>query len=526
MSRLLPLVAVLWALNGCYAVNTFSDAVDANPGDGICERALTPAEIAAGEEVDRCTLRAAVMEANATGGKPTIIIPSGTYSLTLPSGSGGGRLQITKNMKLQGAGASTTIVEQTVSDAVIQVQDGTDVEINLLTVQGGNLSAGGGIRIDGGRVEMEDLVLRENFGFTGGGGLLVSEDAVARLRRSTITDNMATGAFGGGIWNQGELWVYDSTISNNDSNRAGGIRNSGNLNLRNVTVSGNTVHSPNAGVGGISQNGFAVLNNVTVTNNTGSGNSAGSFRGGGIQTSSGKTTVMKNSIVAGNHGGGGPKDCVGQLTPDSKYNLIGDSSSCTITSFVNTYKLDVAANLGGLAANGGPTRTHRLLSTSPARNAAYEFPPPAIDACELRDQRGVPRPQGSGKCDMGALEYTPANLFVTGFVLVNAETNVDVGPLQNDDILPLGTLPSQLSVRAVVSGSADSVVFGLDDNLSFRVENTAPYSLGGDASGDYAPITFTEGEHTLIATPHNDREGAGAAGGAMVVKFTVVVVEN
>ncbi len=79
------------------------------------------------------------------------------------------------------------------------------------------------------------------------------------MRRSAIIDNMATGAFGGGIWNQGELWVYDSTIANNNSNRAGGVRNEGQMNLRNVTVSGNSAHSPEAGTGGISQNGFAVL---------------------------------------------------------------------------------------------------------------------------------------------------------------------------------------------------------------------------------------------------------------------------
>ena len=61
------------------------------------------------------------------------------------------------------------------------------------------------------------------------------------------------------------------------------------MNLRNVTVSGNSAHSTDAGTGGISQNGFAVLYNVTITNNTGVGNNAESFRGGGIQTSSGKT---------------------------------------------------------------------------------------------------------------------------------------------------------------------------------------------------------------------------------------------
>jgi hypothetical protein len=240
-----------------------------------------------------------------------------------------------------------------------------------------------------------------------------------------------------------------------------------------------------------------VLNNVTITNNTGRGNNVGSFRGGGIRTSAGELTVMNNSIVAGNIGAGGPDDCVGELTPDSKYNLIGNSSDCTISSFVSTYLLNVPANLGALSNNGGPTRTHLPLSGSTALDAGYQFPPPAADACEPRDQRGVPRPQGAGTCDMGAVEHTTANTFVTGFMLVNAATDSDIRLLRNDDVLVLSGLPPQLSIRAIVSGSPGSVVFGLDAVAVFRTENIAPYSLGGDTAGDYLPVALAGGAHTL-----------------------------
>jgi hypothetical protein len=342
-----------------------------------------------------------------------------------------------------------------------------------------------------------------------------------RIYRAQIHDNSATGAFGGGIWNQGEIWVHESTISNNQSNRAGGIRNSGNMNLRNTTVSGNMATSPGAGVGGISQVNFAVLNNVTITDNTGVGNNAGSFRGGGIQTSAGATTVMKNSIVAGNDGGTGPDDCDGSLSGDSKYNLIGDTTGCTIPSFMATYLLDVDAVLGPLADNGGVTATHHLGGLSPARESAYEFPPPASDACESHDQRGVPRPQGDGQCDMGALEMTPVTSFITGFVLVDAATDTDIGPLRHGDLLDLGTLPAQVSVRATASGSPGSVVFDLDAVAATQTENIAPYSLGGDVDGNYAPVTFSSGEKTLRATPYSGQNGTGAAGGSLNIEFTV-----
>ena len=180
--------------------------------------------------------------------------------------------------------------------------------------------------------------------------------------------------------------------------------------------------------------------------------------------------MLKNSIIAGNHGGTGPDDCVGQLSGDSKYNLIGDTNGCVIPSYVATYLLNVDPQLGPLGNNGGPAQTHLPAAGSPALEAGYAFPPPAADACEKRDQRGVPRPQGGGVCDMGAVEVTSANVFVTGFVLVNAAANTDIRPRLYGDTLVLSDLPSELSVRAVVTGSPGSVVFGYDDAPSFQTE--------------------------------------------------------
>ena len=179
-----------------------------------------------------------------------------------------------------------------------------------------------------------------------------------------------------------------------------------------------------------------------MTDNTGVGNNPGSNRGGGIQTSTGDTTVVKNSIIAGNHGGLGPDDCVGPLSGDSRNNLIGDTEGCEISSHVGTYLLDVDPLIGGLAANGGPTEVHEPVPGSPVIGAGYPFPPPAADACEAFDQRGVPRPQGDGVCDMGAVEVTSADAFVSGFVLVDAATDGDIRPLLHGDVLDLSELPS------------------------------------------------------------------------------------
>lgn len=56
-------------------VNSERDARDAAPGDGVCET-----QPGGGD----CTLRAAVMEANVLAGPDTILLPAGSYELTLP----------------------------------------------------------------------------------------------------------------------------------------------------------------------------------------------------------------------------------------------------------------------------------------------------------------------------------------------------------------------------------------------------------------------------------------------------------
>lgn len=105
-----------------FIVNDTADAVDATPGDGICATA-TPT----------CTLRAAVMEANALAGADTITVPAGLYTLSITgvdenpsagepwtavivSDASMGDLDITQDVTITGAGpgndpATSTIIQ-------------------------------------------------------------------------------------------------------------------------------------------------------------------------------------------------------------------------------------------------------------------------------------------------------------------------------------------------------------------------------------------------------------------------------
>lgn len=123
---------------------------------------------------------------------------------------------------------------------------------------------------------------------------------------------------------------------------------------------------------------------------------------------------------------------------------------------------------------------------------------------------------GSGVCLADA---------VTSFSLINADTDVPVSafdPLPNGATLNLATLP-QITVRANTSpATVGSVRFALDGNPNFQTENSAPYALKGDKSGNYSPWTPSLGSHTLTATPFAGAGATGAAGTALTITFTVV----
>jgi hypothetical protein len=111
---------------------------------------------------------------------------------------------------------------------------------------------------------------------------------------------------------------------------------------------------------------------------------------------------------------------------------------------------------------------------------------------------------------------------VTGFTLVNADTDVDLGPLTDGDTVNLASV-SRLNVRADTSPfPVGSVKFGYDANPNYRVENTPPYALAGDTSGNYNPWTPSVGSHSLTATPYTASAAGGTAGTSLTVRFTVV----
>ncbi|MCW1923697.1 tandem-95 repeat protein [Luteolibacter arcticus] len=113
---------------------------------------------------------------------------------------------------------------------------------------------------------------------------------------------------------------------------------------------------------------------------------------------------------------------------------------------------------------------------------------------------------------------------IATLMLVNADTDDDIGPITNGMTINLAVTGANLNVRADTSPSiVGSVRFGLDGVADFMTQSSAPYTLGGDAPGDdYLPWTPSLGSHTLVATPFTAASGGGTVGSPTTLNFTVI----
>ncbi|NNE73972.1 MAG: delta-60 repeat domain-containing protein [Acidimicrobiales bacterium] len=232
-TRLALLLAGLFVLVACQpAADTittttiFSDSVDIAPGDGTCADAA-----------GACSLRAAVMEGNATPGIDEIQLLSGTYSLTLvgadEDAGATGDLDFLDSTYLVAA-YGATIDASGLGDRIIDIHGGDQHQLRRLELTGGDVQgAGGAVRAGSGTLVAE-VDAHDNTASAGGGAIRVLTGYVA-LEHSSLHHN--TAATGGGLDNEGVALVTNSTISDNTG---GGVRaRAGLLTLTFTTVTKN-----------------------------------------------------------------------------------------------------------------------------------------------------------------------------------------------------------------------------------------------------------------------------------------------
>ena len=398
----LGLMAVhpVWAAE--FTVDTVLDGVDTNIGDDQCVNDT----VAPG---NKCTLRAAIQEANSTVGADTINLPAGTYILSIENQlenaeneSATGDLDVTTNIVINGEDAKTTIVaaKADLNDRVFHlVGDEAVLALNRLTVTGGDTTLlvagtrdGGGILNGGGLFEGFELVVSNSKSPTFGGGIYTIGTKSTVLHSCTINGNAAVGnnEQAGGIW-----------VGQNHS-----------VTLANCTISDNEAESRGGGIVVANNSDLAYILNTTVANNRLLDDPE---EGAGIYIGNNTEVQVMSSIFANNFAQGNvANDCDGQFDLLDFSLVEAPSSGCIVAGDgENNSSLLGSADpkLGPLADNGGSLQTHALLEGSLAIDAGSQLLPGSGGrACESTDARGQARP-GRVYCDMGAYEL-PSVLFM------------------------------------------------------------------------------------------------------------------
>jgi large repetitive protein len=398
-----------------FVVDTEGDDVDDVPGDGACETL-------AGE----CTLRAAVMEANALPGIQRIRFAADLdpIQLILPPhpDATGGDLDVTEALIINGLrrdGQPATLIHQTVEgERIFDLEPGASGPVTLrnLHLSGGQSgpSFGGALRITDGSARVEWSRFSQNQSPLSGGAVAVQGNAQLGLMDSDLHDNEAgergSAAFVGSgaalslsrssVWNNGGfdgdipvaavaaesgaiLWVQESTLSGNSA----GIR----------------VQLPDA----------FFLFGSTIAAHLGDGLK--------IQAGPGSNLGLATSILAGNGSQSGSDCDLGVLDPADVLvhtHLLSSDGSCTAgspTSFIADPLLGPL-----LPRPGHPSRAHWPALGDGQVSPALDVADAAF--CSQRDQYGQTRPVDlldvedvNGPCDLGAVEHQRERLFGSGF---------------------------------------------------------------------------------------------------------------
>jgi len=323
--------------------------------------------------------------------------------------------------------------------------EGPIANLSGLTLQNGHTTDTGGptagLYVDpGSDASLSDGRVRDNESSTFGGG--IQNWGNLTLRRTEVTGNAlpegggGQTSQGGGIFNAGNLDIEDSLVAENFATRGGGISNvnEGSLDLVNSTISENVAHGAGGGLRNVGD-ARADISFSTITLNRANepgGDGEANRLGGGIYNDGTTAHIsVANTIIAENsdnrfsgHADFAP-DCYSTTLHrlvSERDNLIGVlNDKCVIGDVIfgdlgtiqygdNDDPLD--PGLAVLGFNGGPTRNHALLASSPAIDADTSATSATFFDCDDHDQRQQPRPldgnvDGEVDCDLGAYEYQP-----------------------------------------------------------------------------------------------------------------------
>ena len=264
--------------------------------------------------------------------------------------------------------------------AIYTDEDG-DVTVIDSTVNGSTADGpGGAIFTLDGDVTVINSTLDGNRADDRGGA--ISGEAAVTVINSTVSRNLAVAHVGGGLWARGNLYVANSTITDNYAEGSGGgVLAAGTVTLVNSTVSDNV---------------------APVGANVGAGAGLVAFG-----------SVIGPAKVDGRGGDAQPThvNCETPTAVSLGYNVVSDAS-CGLSGTGDLIGVQprLLRGEGSLFPRPGSPVIDRIplaacltAPTTPALEGEQHLAGLVKPGLLAADQRGVPRPQGGG-CDAGAIE--------------------------------------------------------------------------------------------------------------------------
>lgn len=485
--RLLTLVIISLTLSHAWGSDLRADIPESDPTNITANDISSPDQFTMGQacmdtvvtttaDSGPGSLRQVILDA--CGGAHIVFDPSlvgDTIRLTT------GEIVVNKELHLHGLGMDQITISGEGVQRVFRFVNQTSVSLSDLTICSGKDTAnqGGNIYNDA-HLLMERVAVREangggiynlggltlsycevtgnkkvNLGPDGGGGGIENAGGNMDIKYSLIAENEVAGwldvrcsppgyfcsgmgypAEGGGIYNEGAMNIFASTIVDNKvtggisfawkgpacpaDGYGGGIYNENIMTISNATIARNTGQGGSQSVGGIYNKAYLQLHYSSVVYNQaiplnlycGPG-----FGASGLENLA--LLEMSHNIIASNGANIANSSADFTMGPSASvisqgHNLIGDES--TYPRFDASYQMKPLATdiVGGLAIsggqepvidamldtladNGGPTPTVALLPGSPAIDAGY------FGSKLSTDQRNYYRPVGDLP-DIGAFE--------------------------------------------------------------------------------------------------------------------------
>ncbi len=350
------------------------------------------------------------------------------------------------------------------------------------------------------------------------GGAVFFNSGVASIRNSTFTENYA-GDGGAGVYNNtGSMTIESSTVAKNISGyNGGGLYNSGELFVSNSTISENSALHVGAGIYSFTSAHLEVTSSTIVLNY---GRSSLS-QGGGIYGSNTTAVSITNSIVAANKAASNPQ-IAGLYT--SPYNIVTDGLSGLLDPV--------------LRDNGGTTKTHALLPGSAAVDAGRNLY--ATDAGLSTDQRGTGYLRiANAKIDIGAFETQVASLIVDNSSDID-DGDYTLGQLSLREAIELANLnPVVNSISFAASLSGQAIVLSeelmITDHLVLSGPGADQLTLDGNGTsrifnidnGDPDISLTVEIEGLTLTNGDSSETGAMPDGfGGAILSFEDLTIKN